>query len=268
MMLDVQGLTVARAGRRLIDGVCFAAAGGRLMAVLGPNGAGKTTLLAAIAGLTAATKGRVQLGATVLTGQSPRRLAEIRTMMGQHFDCAFGYLVRDVVALGRIVHAGTARAANDAAAISAALAAADLAHMTGRVVTTLSGGERQRVAFAKAHAQLYERLCGGESPMLLLDEPTASLDPEHQHNILVEARRIAGRGAVVIVTLHDLALASLYADDVLVLEAGRIAGHGPTAEVLTETLVRRIFRIRIGTTRTAEGRTILHPLDQSIEEEA
>jgi iron complex transport system ATP-binding protein len=268
MTLDVQGLTVARAGRRLVDEVSFGAAGGRLLAVLGPNGAGKTTLLAAIAGLTAMTNGTVQLGATVLTGQSPRRLAEIRSMMAQHFDCAFGYLVRDVVALGRIAHAGTARAANDGAAISAALAAADLAHLAERVVTTLSGGERQRVGFAKAHAQLHERLCGGEPPMLLLDEPTASLDPEHQHRMLVEARRIAGQGAVVIVTLHDLALASLYADDVLVLERGRIAGHGPTADVLTEALVRRVFRITVGTTRTAAGRTILHSVDQSKQEAA
>ena len=268
MTLLVEGLSVDRAGRRLVDDVGFGAARGRLLAVVGPNGAGKTTLLAAIAGLTAATKGRVQLGETVLTGQPARRLAGIRAMMAQHFDCAFAYLVRDIVALGRMAHAGTARVANDAAAISAALAAADIAHFAGRVVTTLSGGERQRVAFAKAHAQLHEKICGGESAMLLLDEPTASLDPEHQHRMLVEARRIAGGGAVVVVTLHDLALASLYADDVLVLDKGRIAGHGPVAEVLTEALVRRIFRIRVGTTRTAGGRTILHQLDQSQEEAA
>jgi iron complex transport system ATP-binding protein len=268
MTLAVQSLTVERAGRRLIDEITFQAAGGRLLAILGPNGAGKTTLLSAIAGLTATTSGTVQLGTTVLTGQSPRRLAETRAMMTQHFDCAFAYHVRDVVGLGRIAHAGTARAGNDAVAIAAALAAADLAHLAGRVVTTLSGGERQRVAFAKAHAQLHERFCGGDPAMLLLDEPTASLDPEHQHRMLVEARRLAGRGPVVIVTLHDLSLASLYADDVLVLDAGRIAAHGSAADVLTEALIRRVFRIRVGTTRTAGGRTVLHPLDQSQQEAA
>ncbi len=268
MTLAVQGLTVERVGRRLVDEVSFRAPRGRLLAILGPNGAGKTTLLSAIAGLTRATSGTVQLGTTILTGQPPRRLAAIRAMMTQHFDCAFAYAVREVVGLGRIVHAGTAQAGNDAAAVAAALAAADLAHLAGRVVTTLSGGERQRVAFAKAHAQLHERCCTGDPAMLLLDEPTASLDPEHQHRMLVEARRLAGRGPVVIVTLHDLSLASLYADDVLVLDGGRIAAHGSTSDVLTEALIRRVFRIRVGTTRTAGGRTILHPLDQSQQEAA
>ena len=268
MTLRVEGLTVERAGRRLVEAVGFEAARGRLLAVLGPNGAGKTTMLAAIAGSTATSQGRVELGDVVLTGQPPRPLAQVRAMMAQHFECAFGYLVRDVVALGRIAHAGTARAGNDAAAVAAALAAADILPLAGRTVTTLSGGERQRVAFAKAHAQLHERIGGSEPALLLLDEPTASLDPEHQHRMLVEARRIAARGVVVVVTLHDLGLASLYADDVLVLDRGRIAGHGPTAQVLTEALVRSVFRIRVGSARTASGRRILHPLDQAPQEAA
>ncbi|MDQ0469628.1 ATP-binding cassette domain-containing protein [Labrys wisconsinensis] len=261
MSLALADVTVERAGRRLVDGVSFAAAPGRVLAVLGPNGAGKTTLLAAIAGMIAA-RGSVAFDGLSCLGAPPRALAERRALMAQHFDCPFGYGVREVVALGRIAHAGTPRAVNDAEAVAAGLAAAGIGALAGRSVPTLSGGERQRVAFAKAFAQLFDRIRAGAPHLLLLDEPTASLDPEHQHRILAQARAVAAGGGTVVVTLHDLALASIYADEVLVLERGRLAAHGPVAATLTPGLVARVFKVVVGTAG-AGGRAIIHPLPQT-----
>jgi len=268
MTLLVTDLQVERAGRIVLRHIGFEAPAGRILVVMGPNGAGKTTLLNAIAGLLRPVRGGVLFAGEALGALGPAQQAARRAVMAQHFDCPFAYAVQDVIGLGRLCHAGTSRAVHDGAALSAALAAADLGALAQRPITTLSGGERQRVAFAKAVAQLFDRAATGEPHLLILDEPVASLDPEHQHRLLGQARRMAERGATVVVTLHDLTLASIYGDDVLVLDHGRIAAHGAMAQTLTGDLIRRVFKVRIGTALQASGAGILHAVAQSNEEAA
>src|SRR5690606_19781920 len=116
-------------------------------------------------------------------------------------------------------------------------AEAEVARLAGRSYTTLSGGERQRVQLARVLAQIDFPQTAAEGRYLLLDEPTASLDPAHQHATLRTARRAAERGIGVVVVLHDLNLAALYADRLVVLSRGRVAGEGPAEAVLTEGLL-------------------------------
>jgi len=268
MSLLVEDLSVGRGGRIVLRDISFVAPAGRVLVVMGPNGAGKTTLLGAVAGLLRMARGRVLFAGEALHHLDPRESAVRRAVMAQHFDCPFAYPVEEVVALGRLCHAGTARAAGDGAALGAALAAADLGALARRPITTLSGGERQRVAFAKAVAQLFDRAATGEPHLLILDEPVASLDPEHQHRLLRQARLMAAGGATVVVTLHDLTLASIYGDDVLVLDRGRVAAAGAIAETLTAELIRRVFKVRVGTAPQGAGANILHAVAQTNEEAA
>jgi len=268
MSLVVSDLRVERGRRAVLRDVAFQADPGRILVVMGPNGAGKTTLLAAIAGSLRPTKGDVTFNGEMLSALKPELLAMRRASMAQDFDCPFAYSVEDIVSLGRLCHAGTARAGQDHAAVSAALACADLMPLARRAVTTLSGGERQRVAFAKAVAQLFDRAAHGEPHLLILDEPVSSLDPEHQHRLLQQARMMAQGGATVLVTLHDLTLASIYGDDVLVLDRGGIAAHGPMSQTLSVGLIRQVFKVRIGTAPQAAGTSVLHAIAQHKDEAA
>ena len=260
--LVVSNLRVERNGRPVLRDLSFEAGSGRVLVVMGPNGAGKTTLLAAIGGALRSAGGQVAFAGEALHALRPEVMAARRAYMAQHFECPFAYSVEDIVALGRLCHAGTPRAAQDGAAVTAALAAADLVPLARRAVTTLSGGERQRVAFAKAVAQIFDRAATGEPHLVILDEPVSSLDPEHQHRLLGQARQLAARGATVMITLHDLTLASIYGDDVLVLDRGLPAAHGAMAQTLTPSLIQHVFKVRVGTASQEAGPDIMHAIAQ------
>lgn len=250
-MLRADGIGITYGRAEVLRGASLAVAPGEVVAVLGPNGAGKSTLLAVLAGTL-----RPQRGAAVLEGRAlgdwrPRDLALRRAVLPQHSELAFGFDVLEVVLLGRSPHAGTTTRAADLAVAEACLAEAEVAHLAGRDYTTLSGGERQRVQLARVLAQIgYPRQSGdGEGRYLLLDEPTASLDPAHQHATLRTARRVAGEGAGVLAILHDLNLAAMYADRLVVLSRGEVAASGRAAEVITEELVRDAFDLPVHVTR-------------------
>ncbi|WP_413988891.1 ATP-binding cassette domain-containing protein [Labrys okinawensis] len=263
MSLLVSNLTVERRGRTVLRNVSFEARQGRVLVVMGPNGAGKTTLLGAIGGLLRPADGRIAFAGQALHLLRPEAMAVWRAYMAQHFETPFAYGVEDIVGLGRLCHAGTSRAAQDEAAIASALARADLKAFAGRAVTTLSGGERQRVAFAKALAQIHDRALSGKPHLVILDEPVSSLDPEHQHRLLGEARKLAGGGATVVVTLHDLTLASIHGDDVLLLDRGGAVAHGAMAATLTPALIRQVFKVEVASAPQEAGEVILHAIAQS-----
>ncbi|WP_448951313.1 ATP-binding cassette domain-containing protein [Labrys neptuniae] len=260
--LRVANLKVERNGRVILNEISFEARVGRVLVVMGPNGAGKTTLLAAIGGALRPAGGVIDFAGGPLAALRPEAMAARRAYMAQHFDCPFAYSVEDIVALGRLCHAGTPAAARDKMAVAAALASADLAPLARRPVTMLSGGERQRVAFAKAIAQIFDRSAAGEPHLVILDEPVSSLDPEHQHRLLGQARQLAEKGATVVVTLHDLTLASIYGDDALVLDRGHVAAAGAVAETLTPSLIERVFKVRVGTAIQDGGSRIMHAVPQ------
>ena len=235
-ILDVRGVSVALGGRTILSDVSLSVAAGELVAVVGPNGAGKTTLMRAAAGLVARTAGEVSIGGTALDALSLRERAVRVAYLPQGHVFHWPLAVADVVALGRLPRgAGADLSAADRAAVNRAMAETGIAEYGSRAVTTLSGGERARVAIA--------RVLATEAPLLLADEPTASLDPRYQMAVIEMLRRHAsGEGAVVAV-LHDLALAARHADRVVVVDGGRIVADGPPRAVLTPRLLAATFGV-------------------------
>jgi len=240
-MLEARHVSFKVGQKALIQNIDFRAAPGEILAILGPNGAGKSTLLKVLAGEASPSNGYVLLDGARISQMSAALLAERRAVVPQNTQLAFPFTVREVVGLGRSVP-GFARDPNEPdLVISEALLRADLTDLADRAYTTLSGGERQRVHLARALCQLQ---ASPESPgtrVLLLDEPTASLDLAHQILILNEARRMANSQAVVVVVLHDLNLASSYADHLVLMSQGQITASGIPRHVLTDALLSDVF---------------------------
>lgn len=235
-MMAIESLTLARAGRCILTGLNLSLVPGEVLAVLGPNGAGKSSLLAALSGELQPAAGQVRLGGRALSAWPDEARARQLAVLPQTPALSFGFTTAEVVALGRLPHA-TGRV-RDVALIEEAMAWADVSHLAARDYLSLSGGERQRVQMARVLAQL---LPGDAGQVLLLDEPTAMLDPPHQHGCLQRLRRLAAQGVAVLVILHDLNLAARYADRLLLLAGGRQQALGPVAEVLTEPLLASVF---------------------------
>lgn len=243
MSLRIQNLEIRRRGRRLLDAVSLELAPGELLAIVGPNGAGKTTLLSAMAGDLAPDAGYVRLDGRPLREWTPLALARRRAVMPQASRLGFSLPVHAVVALGRAPYRDRADATADARAVDSALRAADILHLAQRAYGTLSGGEQQRVQLARVIAQLDLEAAQDTPPILLLDEPTASLDLAHAYGVLQLARQMSQRGVTVATVLHDLSLAYRYSDRVLVLRDGRSEALGDPRGVLTAELVRRVFSV-------------------------
>jgi iron complex transport system ATP-binding protein len=255
-----EALGVDRSGKSLLDDVTLDLRAGELTVVVGPNGAGKSTLLRVLSGEIAPTRGCVTMFGEPLAGWEPRALARRRAVVAQHVNVAFPWAVWDLVALGRLPH----DAGNESRIIDAALAQVGMTAFARRSSAELSGGEMQRVHLARAIAQLH----GTEAALLLLDEPTASLDPAHQHETLRLARAMARAGHAVLCILHDLALAARYADRALVLDRGTCVGQGAAAEVLAPALLAKVFKIRtMRHTDPASGEDSLFVLGPLAEEE-
>ncbi|MCC7346178.1 MAG: ABC transporter ATP-binding protein [Variibacter sp.] len=235
-LLAADAVCVRIGARLVVEDVSFALRAGELAVLVGPNGAGKTTLLRALAGLIPAT-GAIRLEQRALEAYRPAERARRLAYLPQGHVFHWPLAVRAAVALGRLPHADPfARvSAADAAAVDAAIAAADLAALAERSVLTLSGGERARVALARALAT--------GARVLLADEPTASLDPRHQLAVMDRLREVARAGGAVLAVTHDLALAARYGDRVLVMQAGRIVADAPPALALSPERLAQVFQV-------------------------
>lgn len=247
--LVATGVRVERAHRVVLHDVSVAAAHGEVTAIAGPNGAGKSTLLAVLAGDLTPAAGEVLLDGRPLRTYRGPALARARSVLPQHCAVSFPFRVAEVVAMGRAPWAGTPRAADDDAAVAAALAATEIEDLADRPVTRLSGGEQARVALARVLAQ--------DTPVVLLDEPTASLDLRHQARVLREARRLGDTGRAVVVVLHDLGAAARYADRIVLLDRGRVAAAGTPAEVLDERLLTRVYAHTVSVVDAPSGTVVV-----------
>ena len=235
--LTAQGLNVTLAGRPVLNDISLSLSSGHLVALVGPNGAGKTTLLRALAGLVASS-GVIHAGGDALSSLSLRDRARRFAYLPQGHLVHWPLPAQDIVALGRYPHGATDPArltAADTEAVLRAMQATDVMELRDRRVTELSGGERSRVALA--------RVLAVEAPVILADEPTSSLDPRHQIDIMKTLRQVADKGVLAIVVTHDLGLAARFADTALVLSDGRLVSQGVPAEALSEKIMGEVFRV-------------------------
>lgn len=240
MTLRVDALSVALGRRQVLREASFEARRGEFLMVVGPNGAGKTTALRAIAGLIPFSGGIAWDGENLAAMGAARR-ARCLAYLPQGHVAHWPVSVRDAVAIGRApCSSSLARLSTaDNAAIDAALAAVEVTQFADRPITELSGGERARAMLARALAV--------GAPLLLADEPAASLDPEHQLAVMGVLAAKAKAGGTVIAVSHDLLLAARFADRVLVLNAGAVAACDTPAEALSPSRLREVFKVEART---------------------
>ena len=235
--LEVQNLSVTVDGKRLVDSVGFQVGAGELVALIGPNGAGKTTCLRAILGLAASTAERVAVAGRARSELSAGERARAIAYLPQGRHVAWPLSVAATVALGRYAHAG-ASTAEVRQRTARALECVGMPSFAERDVRTLSGGELALVLLARALAV--------EAPLLLADEPVASLDPARQLAVMDILRaRASARGAILVV-LHDLSLAARYCDRLLLMHCGRILVAGPPGDVLATPALEGAYGVRLG----------------------
>ncbi|MDI1265791.1 MAG: heme ABC transporter ATP-binding protein [bacterium] len=254
-ILAAQSISMAVGGATLVDRIDLRIAAGELIAIVGPNGAGKSTLLRMLSGDLRPTGGEIRLKQRDIRAYPPRQLAHHRAMLSQHVNVTFPFTVEEIVQMG----AGETGRAAAQRLVEAALAEVGLTPFAQRQLPTLSGGEQQRAHFARVLVQL---ACGeaNHGPgLLLLDEPTSSLDMRHQIDLVETARARARNGTAVIAVLHDLNLAMRFADRILLLHRGRLAVDGRRAEAITADTIRRIFEIDVTIDYTDAGVPFLLP---------
>lgn len=234
--LEARGISVKLGRSQILQKVDFTATSGKVTAIVGPNGSGKTTLLRAMTG-EVRHAGEVRINGRDVDSLQPWELAAIRAVQPQSSSIAFPFTVLEIVRLG--LSAGLSAA--DSAVPLLALEAVGLAGFAGRMYQDLSGGEQQRVQLARVITQVWEPVVDGAPRWLILDEPVASLDIGHQFTVMDLARGYAARGGGVVAVMHDLNLTAMFADHVVLMEAGQVAATGTPAEVLTDETLARTY---------------------------
>jgi iron complex transport system ATP-binding protein len=256
VILEAAGLTVryrGSGGPVLADVSCSVSAS-RLVAVVGPNGSGKTTLVRAIAGLVPAASGEVRIDGRPVGAWPRGALAQVLAVVSQREESVFPLSVEETVMLGRYARLGPLASPStaDREAVHHALHRCDIVALATRSVDSLSGGEWQRVRIARALAQ--------EPRLLVLDEPTASLDVRHEMELFELVRGLADAGLAALLITHDLNLAARYAHRMLLLDHGRVVADGAPIEVLRQEVLRRVFEWPVAVTTWCDGSPQVVPL--------
>ncbi len=232
---------------RIVHDVSRSWQGGEFFGICGPNGAGKTTLLRLLGGLLPPSAGSVTVAGQPLASLQPREAARQIAFMHQDTQVPFEFSVLEVVLFGRHPYAPPLQghSAADRRIARDCLAEVDCVHLADRPVSTLSGGERQRVMLARALAQ--------DTPILLLDEPTSSLDIRNSLDVFETCQKLAGRGRLVIAVLHDLRAAARFCTRLCLMHEGTIVADGDPEEVLHEGHIAYVYGIRVQTYRNPAG---------------
>lgn len=239
-MLDIQNLSVNYGDQPILRSVNLTVLSGEVVAVIGPNGAGKTTLIRAVGGIQPIKAGKILVDNQDMAGLQADRRARLIAVVPQARQLPGEFTVAETVLFGRTPYLNWIGSNNplDQAAVRQSLELTQLSDLADRRVGQLSGGEQQRVLLARALAQ--------DAPLLLLDEPTTHLDLQHQSVLLNLVKRLAvEKRLAVLMVLHDLNLAGLYADKVVLLVGGAVHAAGDPAQVITSDNLGAIYRIPI-----------------------
>jgi len=250
--LRIDGLVIELGHRRILDDIALDVVEGSWVSVVGPNGAGKTTLVRAIAGMVKPNAGRVEVDGVPTRALRARARARLLALVPQVPVIPAGVSVLDYALLGRTPHLGYfgRETAADVSACHTMLERLGIAELGARPVETLSGGERQRVVLARALLQA--------APIVLLDEPTTALDIGHQQDVLELVEQLRHEhGLTVVSTMHDLTLAGLFADELVLLDQGRVAVRGSASAVLTEDHLREHFGARVSVLQGTDGPVVV-----------
>ena len=233
-ILELERISFKYGEQWVLQDVTLTVAKGEFFGILGPNGSGKSTLLNLIDGIRSPCEGEIRLKGIAPGKMRRRDVARLVAVVPQEASWVFPLTVEEVVLMGRTPHIGRLafESERDLAVARSAMEATDILPLAARLMETLSGGERQRVLIARALAQ--------EPEVILLDEPTASLDIAHQIRTLDLIRSLSrSAGLTVVSVTHDVNLAALYCDRIALLEEGRLHCLGRPGEVITESHIRR-----------------------------
>jgi iron complex transport system ATP-binding protein len=236
--VDVRAKAIGYGGRAILERIELTIRGPGVVAIVGRNGAGKSTLLKATVGLLRGAGIDVSICGQSLSGLPPRRIAGLAAWVPQRAETVFAMSLVEMVRVGRYrMNVPLRRAPGEESMIRSALGQVGLADLADREVDTLSGGEWQRALVARAIVQ--------DAPVLVLDEPVASLDLEYQEQVYRLLTRLAEQGRLVIVADHHLEVAASYAGRILGLRDGRVVADGAPADVLTSERIEEIFGVRV-----------------------
>jgi len=235
-ILDTLNISLTFRDKSILEDVSIEVATGEFFVIIGPNGAGKTSLLKIISGLQKAQQGSVHIKGKNISGYTRRNLSKILAIVPQHVEMGFPFTVADTVIMGRTPHLGILgmEGKKDFLIAEEAMEFTEVSHLADRKLFQLSGGELQRVIIARAICQQPE--------IILLDEPTTALDPAHQLKIMDLMERFRRQyNTTIIMVSHDLNLASMYGDRLLLLKEGRVIKTGDPKEVLNKSLLEESY---------------------------
>jgi iron complex transport system ATP-binding protein len=237
--IALNSIRVTLSGKEILRDLTASIPQGSLVGLIGPNGAGKSTLLRAVSGQVPLDAGRVQITETPLSELSPREIARRVCLLPQNVALDFPFTVREIVAMGRNPHLGRFQtfSTTDDEIVARAMSQATVEDLTERLVTELSGGERQRVLLARSLAT--------EAPILLLDEPTTSLDILHQLEVLELLSQFSSNGKTIVAALHDLNVARRLCTHIVLLKNGSLVAEGPPTETLTQDHIQQVFGVDV-----------------------
>ncbi len=254
-MLKVKNICYSYKNKKeVLKNITFSAKKGQITTILGPNGSGKTTLFKCISGLLPDYKGEVEFDGKLINNLDFKERAKIFSVVPQEHTPPFAYLVFDVVLMGRANYIGifSTPKKEDYKIAEEALEFVGIKHLKDIPYTEISGGERQLVLIARALAQ--------KAPVMLLDEPVNHLDFRNQLEVLKKIKEIAkDRNITVIMTLHDPNLACLFSDYAVIVNSGKKIAEGKTSEILTEELIKKLYKVRVKI-YSLNGHRIICPL--------